>query len=75
MAPKSKLHSLFQCAGYMVEYLSRGAGIVSLEYYLLRHILFGYIVIFLMTVNNEIIGLVKNHWAGEFPLWLSGLRT
>lgn len=44
--------------------LSRGVGIVSAECYLLRHILFGYVVIFLMMIIKEIIGLFKKqqHW-------------
>lgn len=37
--------------------LSRRVGIVSAECYLLRHILFGYVAIFLMTIIKEIIGL------------------
>lgn len=61
MAPKNKLRSLFRCSGYIAEYLA-GVGIASAEYYLLRHILFGYVVIFFMLINSEIIGLVKNHW-------------
>lgn len=58
MAP-NKLHSLSVLSGHR-GIPSRGEGIA--EYYLLRHVLCGYIVLFLTMINKEIIGLVKNHW-------------